>query len=258
MNNALVGYTGFVGSNLLKQANFNDLYNSENISTLMEKEYDTLVFSGVPAVKWLANKEPEKDLETIRSLENILKTVNVKKFILISTIDVYPVTQGCDEDFDCSSLDNHAYGSNRLRFEKFCMNRFDNCLIVRLPALFGDGIKKNIIYDLLNENCLDMINMKSSFQYYFLDRLWSDIKKAEENNIKIINLFTESISTEEIILKFFPDKVKKICLNKSLEMHYDLYTKYAYLWDKKDNYIYSKQELLNDLDIFVKRYKGIL
>jgi len=257
MKTALVGYTGFVGSNLKQQYHFDDLYNSSNINELLNKEYELIVFAGVPAVKWLANKEPKKDLETIRSLENILKTVNAKNFILISTIDVYPVVQACDEDFDCSSLDNHAYGTNRLRFENFCMNEFDNCMIARLPALFGNGIKKNVIYDLLNGNCLDMINMKSSFQYYFLDRLWSDIKKAEENNIKIINLFTEPISTEEIILKFFPDKVHKIGLNKSLEMHYNLYTKYACLWDEKGRYIYSKQELLNDLGVFVKRYKGM-
>lgn len=255
MKSALVGFTGFVGSNISQQHRFDDFYNSKNIDDIKDNTYDLLVFSGVPAVKWKANKEPEKDLQVIEELENILTTVKAKKFVLISTIDVYPVTEKKDEDFDCSTLENHAYGSNRLKFEQFCSAHFDNCTIVRLPALFGDGIKKNVIYDLLNDNCLDMININSSFQYYFLGNIWRDIEKAVDNDIDVLNLFTEPIETKEIVQKIFPEKLSSIGEHAAPELHYDLYTKYANLWRHEGSYAYSKEEIFKSLATFIEAYR---
>ena len=40
MKNCLIGYTGFVGSNLNSQAQFENLYNSKNIDTIENQEFD--------------------------------------------------------------------------------------------------------------------------------------------------------------------------------------------------------------------------
>ena len=72
--NALVGYTGFVGSNLLKQHPFQHLYNSKNISDIAGKSFDLLVFSGAQAVKWWANQNPEEDRAKIQSALDPLET----------------------------------------------------------------------------------------------------------------------------------------------------------------------------------------
>jgi len=251
---ALIGYTGFVGSNLKKQYDFTNLYNSKNFKDMEAQEYDLVVCAGVSAVKWMANKEPQKDLESIQVLENILSTIKVKQFVLISTIDVYAITQSLDEDFDCNCVDNHPYGIHRLAFEQFCTNTFTDCTIVRLPGLFGDGLKKNVIYDLLNDNCLEMINIKSSYQYYYLKYLWKDIQVAMNNNIKLINLFTEPISTEEICTTFFP--LKKIGEKAIPAGHYDLRTKYARNWNNGGQYIYTKEEMMQQLAEFINVSKN--
>jgi hypothetical protein len=253
MRTALIGYTGFVGSNLHKQYGFTDLYNSKNIQEMKNQDYDLVVCAGISAVKWMANKDPEKDLASIQALEDVLATVSVKRFILISTIDVYPVTQGKDEGFDCASMQNHAYGNHRLEVESFCSDQFDDCTIVRLPGLFGDGLKKNVIYDFLNDNCLEMINKKSSYQYYFLKYLWRDIQVAIENDIKLINLFTEPVPTQEIYQTFFPSK--HIGQEEVPEGHYDLYTEYAKNWNNSGNYIYTKDEMIEQLFEFISVYK---
>ena len=52
MSNAIIGYTGFVGSNLLKFYKFDYFYNSKNFEDAKNKSFDTIFFCGVPAVKW--------------------------------------------------------------------------------------------------------------------------------------------------------------------------------------------------------------
>ena len=253
MNNALIGYTGFVGSNLLSQRSFESLYNSKNINEMSLGSFDDVICAGVSAVKWIANKDPDTDKDNIDSLKKILKTIKAKRFILISTVDVYPIMKNGDESFDCSSVDNHAYGSHRLEFEEFCKDNFENCYIIRLPGLFGAGLKKNIIYDLLNNNCLEMINIESSFQYYYLKNLWSDIQNVLKNEIRLVNFFTEPVPTKEIIGKYFPDA--KVGGNASATIHYDLHTKNGSLRDLEGNYLYSQEEVLGQLDEFIKNYQ---
>lgn len=250
--NCLIGYTGFVGGNLLKQRKYDILINSKNFYSMEGASYDRVVCAGVPAVKWKANKEPEADLQHIRELMDVLKTVKAKKFVLISTIDVYSVNTGVDEDFDCHDPQHHAYGRHRLLFEDFCREQFKDILIVRLPGLFGDGIKKNVIFDLLNDNCLEMINPESSFQYYYLGNLSDDIERAEAAGLTLVNLFTEPVRTKEITDRFFPGK--EYGQKASPKASYDMHTKYARLRGLEGNYLYTAAEVLSQLEGFIRGY----
>ena len=96
--NALIGYTGFVGGNILKQHSFEHLYNSKNIEEIQNKNFELIVCAAAPGTKWLANKEPENDMATIERLITNLKTVTAKKFVLISSIDVYSPVDAVNED----------------------------------------------------------------------------------------------------------------------------------------------------------------
>ena len=146
---ALVGYTGFVGSNLAASTNFDGLYNSKNVSEAYGTKPDLLVYAGVPAAKYLANKAPEEDLAIIRqAAENIAK-IAPKKLVLISTIDVFPEPVGVDEN-TAPKESSEAYGRNRRELELRVREQYANALIVRLPALFGKNLKKNFIYDIIH------------------------------------------------------------------------------------------------------------
>lgn len=146
----LVGYSGFVGSNLCAKHNFDGLYDITNIKEAYNTNPDILVYSGVPAQKFLANKEPEKDFEVIKGAINNIVNINPKKVILISSIDVYKETNGIDEDTKIIPEDLQAYGKNRFYLEQWVMDNFDDYLIVHLPGLYGKNIKKNFVYDLIN------------------------------------------------------------------------------------------------------------
>ena len=84
MNTALIGFSGFVGSTLLKQATFESLYRSRNISDIDGLTFNTVVCAGAPAQKWMANQDPEADRQKIDGLIAHLKTIQCKTFILIS------------------------------------------------------------------------------------------------------------------------------------------------------------------------------
>lgn len=150
MPTALVGYTGFVGSNIYAAGKIDAAYNSKNIEEAYETNPDLLIYAGLRAEKYLANNAPEKDMELIRQAEENITKINPKKLVLISTIDVFKIPKNVDENSTIDTENLHPYGFNRYQLELWVRMNYPNALIIRLPGLFGKNIKKNFIYDYIN------------------------------------------------------------------------------------------------------------
>ena len=150
MKKALVGYTGFVGSNIAAAGDFDALYNSKNIEEAYDTCPDLLVYAGLRAEKYLANNDPEKDMELILQAEQNITKINPKRLVLISTIDVFKNPINVDEMSNIETEGLHAYGYNRYQLELWVRDNYPDALIIRLPGLFGKNIKKNFIYDYIN------------------------------------------------------------------------------------------------------------
>lgn len=254
MRRALIGYTGFVGSTLARAGEFTDLFNSSNIETIRGRRFDEIVCAGVPAVKWLANRDPQNDLHSIDRLLSPLLTCEAGMFTLISTIDVYPdPSSGADEETAIDGSINHPYGKHRLMVEEKIRAHFVNCLVLRLPALFGDGLKKNVIFDLLTNNQSDKINPASSFQWYNLDRLAGDIKKARDLELTLVNLFPQPLPTERIVTTLFDGA--RVGLPVEPAPLYSTRTIHSGAFGGPDGYISSTDEVMADLSAFVDRYR---
>lgn len=253
MSRALIGHTGFVGSNLLNQQSFTECFNSRNIDAIRDKHYETVVCAGTPAAKWIANREPDRDWENIEGLIQQLKTIKADKFILISTVDVYPTPVNVDELSPVNTEECQPYGRHRLLLEKFIASQFD-ALIIRLPGLFGRGLKKNIIFDFLNNNNINQINTQSVFQFYDLKHLSQDIKTGLENQLSLLNISSEPTRVSE---------VAEICLGRpfinsvdSPAAVYDYKSRYAHLFGGTQGYLYNKEQVLADLKEYVSAEKG--
>ncbi len=147
---ALVGYTGFVGSNIYAAGDFDAVYNSKNIEDAYGTNPDLLVYAGLRAEKYLANSAPEKDMELIYQAEENIKKINPKRLVLISTIDVFKNPKDVDENSAIDTDNLHPYGYNRYQLELWVRGNYPDALIIRLPGLFGKNIKKNFIYDYIN------------------------------------------------------------------------------------------------------------
>ena len=148
--NILVGNTGFVGSNIFRNGQFDAGFDHTNIEQAYGLNPDLLIYAGVPAVKYLANQDREADFALIQQAFDNIQKINPKQLVLISSVDVYKDSFQKDEDAVMDKDGMEAYGLNRLLLEEMVRERYENALIVRLPALFGANIKKNFIYDLLN------------------------------------------------------------------------------------------------------------
>lgn len=148
--NALVGYTGFVGSNLYQEGAFDAVYNSRNIEEAYGTKPDLLVYSGLRAEKYLANQAPEQDMELIRQAEDNISRISPGKLVLISTVDVFQKPDGVLESTAICTEGLHPYGYNRYQLELWAREHYADALIIRLPGLFGKNIKKNFIYDYMH------------------------------------------------------------------------------------------------------------
>ncbi len=148
--NVLVGCTGFVGSNIYDKGAMDLGFHSTDIAQAYGLAPDLLVYAGLRAEKYLANHAPQQDLEQIREAAENIRKIAPRKLVLISTVDVFRVPVGVDETTEVDSTGLHAYGLNRYRLECMVREMYPDALIVRLPGLFGKGIKKNFIFDYMH------------------------------------------------------------------------------------------------------------
>jgi hypothetical protein len=246
---ALIGNTGLVGGNLLKQTRFDRLFNSKNISEVRGNEFEYVICAGASGVKWKANREPEKDLENIKSLTDNLQSIKANKFILISTVDVYQSPLNVNEKSPILLEGLIPYGRHRRYLEEFVQNKFANHLIIRLPALFGHGLKKNFIFDLIHNHCLEWTHKDSKFQFYNLENLYNDIQLAEDHQLKLLNITSEPLSAQ---------LVAKECLGidfqnetKGEPAKYNVKSMHFPVFGGENGYLYLKEAVLKDLKEFI-------
>ena len=305
--NVLVGHTGFVGNNLYRYGSFELGVNSGSVREAYGTKPDLCVYAGLRAEKYLANQQPEKDWQMIEQAKENIRMIKPQKLVLISTIDVFksPLAVYEDSAIDMDGL--QPYGYNRRVLENWVRENYPEALIVRLPGLFGEGIKKNFIYDIINvipfmlsetkmgelssqeaaieeyyeiqdngfwkcrnlnegeknalRNILSRVNFsalrftdsRSEFQLYPLKRLWSDIKIALENKIELLHTATEPISVGEIY-KFLYGR-EFMNETAGVPAKYDYRTRYSGLYKRDGGYIMGKEEVLLEIQNFVKSTK---
>lgn len=253
MKKAIIGHTGFVGGNVIKQAEFDCFFNTSNINDLKNQKLDLLVIAAPSAAKWQANQEPERDQKLINDFIDLLSTVKADKVVHISTVDVYKNPRDVNENTPINPSENHAYGKHRFLLENFIRNHFNNHLIVRLPGLFGQGLKKNFIFDMLNTGDSVFTHKDSVFQFYCLDNIWKDIVIAMDHSVDTINFATEPVSVIEIADSCFHKAFTNVTANPPA--YYDMATLHASLYGKPGEYLYDKQETIDQLKAFIKNYE---
>lgn len=246
---ALIGVTGFVGGNLQRQMAFDDGFHSRNIEALAGGRYALLVCAGAPAEKWRANQAPEADQASLARLTAALQHVQADRVVLISTVDVYPSPVAVDEATPIDAGDGQPYGRHRLALERFVQERFQTT-VLRLPGLYGPGLKKNVIFDVLHGKPIDGVAPESTHQYYDLARLRRDLDTAVARGLDLVNLATEPVTVRDIAARGFglelprgPDRPA---------VHYDMRTRHAAAFGGRGNYLETRGAVLSGIRAFAE------
>jgi nucleoside-diphosphate-sugar epimerase len=252
-SSALIGYTGFVGGNLLAQHKFDALFNSSNIDDIAGRSFDLIVCAGTPAEPWKANHFPEDDVGSIERLTQSLMKAEARRLVLVSTVDVFIHPVNVDEDSPTPTEGLHPYGRHRLQLEELVTARFD-ALVIRLPTLYGSGLKRNAVFDLLNRNDVHKIDSRNVFQFYCIDRSWSDIERALDNELPLVHLVTEPVSVSDVAREAFDIEFTNEVVTTPVQ--YDVHTKHAELFGGKPPYIETRTTVLAGLGAFVARERA--
>jgi nucleoside-diphosphate-sugar epimerase len=146
--------------------------------------------------------------------DNVLLTERIsrlrhKKFVFISSVDVYPDTRGPhneDEDISLASITNF-YAAAKLMSESIVMKTCPNYLIFRCAALLGTYSRQNSLIKIAEEeNPVVTLAASSVMNYVRHSQVADFIKYAVENNLKGIY---NAVSSENIILSRVADLLKK-------------------------------------------------
>lgn len=133
-NIAVIGYTGFIGSavySALKKKYQVTGYNSS--STISKGVFDSIINCAGVSSKYWTELDPAsayaKELNIITNLQKLSSS----KLIHISSID---------------ATRKSKYGCIKYMVEGKVREIFPSSLILRLPGVIGQGLKKNVVFDL--------------------------------------------------------------------------------------------------------------
>lgn len=309
--NALIGHTGFVGATLARQTRFAARYNSASIAESAGRRFDAVVCAAAPGSMLEANTAPEADRAKIHALIEQLDAIHADRFILISSIAVLADFAGGDDETTTAFQQDLAYGRHRRELEAFVEDRFADHLIVRLPALFGEGLRKNFVFDLLNPvpsmlpparlealvealgaplgdwvralyaspdaatgllkldrralnvdrrrasledaitgagfSATQFHNKATTYQYYEMAGLWSDINVALDNGLTHLHLVAEPLSAARIHEALTGRAMPETGARLHRE---DMRTAHADLWGASGPYQFDAEATLESLAAF--------
>jgi len=248
---ALIGHTGFVGGALAGQTRFDDFYNSANVESIAGRRYELIVCAGARAEKWRINREPEADAAELERLKAALARAEAERLLLISTVDVYRDPVGVDEDSEIDAGALAPYGRHRLELERWAAARFPTA-IVRLPGLFGRGLRKNVVYDFLHDNRLEQIHADAVFQFYDLENLWADLELVLRHGLMLVNFATEPVAVRELARDVFGREFRN--RPSGPPARYDFRSKHAAVFGGANGYLYDRAAVLASLRKFVAEH----
>lgn len=172
----VLGGNGFVGSafvRLFESQNVPyEIISHENYQSLAGKSCDLLINANGNSKKFLGKKDPKWEFEaSVTSVRNSLVDFQFKKYVFLSTSDIYPDCSHSEltsEDSRPEPSSQNAYGFHKYLAEQCVQHAADDWLIIRMGGFVGPGLKKNAVYDILNDQPL-WVHPKSDFQLIHTD-----------------------------------------------------------------------------------------
>ena len=173
----------------------------EEKNLVKQKGVDVIIHCAFSSAKNITSNNLYKYVSDNLFYTQELISIPHKKFIFISTIDVYPKTGNPlleDQELDVNSLGG-IYAITKLMSESVIREHCDNYLILRPSALLGKYSRRNSFIKILeDEDCSLTLTEDSQFNYVLYSDILAFIKLAIKSDIKgVLNV----ASTGNISLK---------------------------------------------------------
>jgi len=152
----ILGGNGFLGAALAKY--FSEcgfavtVITKGNYREYQGKWFDVFINANGNSKKFWANQNPEADYEaSVISVKNSLDDFKFKKYVYISSSDVYPDHNTSEKTDELEIIDAgrlEAYGLHKYQAE-LLVKKLPSYIILRLSAMVGPGLKKGVVKDIL-------------------------------------------------------------------------------------------------------------
>jgi len=155
--------------------------------------------------KFLAKDDPKGEFQaSVASVRNSLVDFKFKKYVYLSTSDVYPDCSKPEltrEDTPLNVAEQSPYGFHKHLAELCVQHGARDWLIIRQGGFVGEGMKKNAVFDVLYGDKL-WVHPESRFQFINTDDSARLVMELIDNGVSnnVLNLTaTGTISVQEIM-----------------------------------------------------------
>ncbi|WP_133512432.1 NAD-dependent epimerase/dehydratase family protein [Candidatus Thiosymbion oneisti] len=205
----VVGGNGFVGSGFVRHFKScgapTTVIGRDNYADHIGAECDILINANGNSMKFLAKDDPKGEFQaSVVSVRNSLIDFTFKKYIYLSTSDVYPdcsSTAVTQEDLRLDYASQSPYGFHKHLAELCVQHTAKDWLIIRQGGFVGKGMKKNAVFDVLYGDRI-WVHPESRFQFINTDdsaRLVMELVERGLSN-QVFNLTaTGTISVREVM-----------------------------------------------------------
>lgn len=190
----VLGGRGFVGSafaRLLARRNVpHKIVGREDYLEAVGTGCEVLVNAAGNSVKYLADQDPAADFtQTVDVAVRAGRAFRPRLYVLVSSVDVYCDLHRRDATTEDSPLDPgraSMYGFHKQLAEHCVRRHNEGWLIVRLAGMVGPGLRKNPVFDILNNEPL-RISADSKYQFMPTDDVaevvWHLVEAGVRNTV---------------------------------------------------------------------------
>ena len=205
----ILGGNGFVGSAIARHCTSRKIaytvITRENYSALKGRRCSIFINANGNSKKFLAEDQPLVEFDaSVRSVRSSLLDFKFNHYVHLSSCDVYPDCSSPSftlEDMDLDVARQSHYGFHKYLAEICVRHVARRWLIIRMGGFVGPGMKKNPIFDILNDRPL-WLDPASELQYMHTDAFAKILFDVIDRNVEnqVINVCgVGTISLKEAI-----------------------------------------------------------
>lgn len=212
----LLGSNGFVGSGIAKfftdqNIDFTGI-TRDNYDEYKGQQCDLFINAAGSSKKRLAAEDPVQDFQiNVMSTMNTLQDFPCKKYIMLSTIDIYPDVVNPENNAETAEIDTSKisnYGLSKYMAEQLVKHYAKDWVILRLGGMVGPSLKKNSVYDVVHYK-KTFVSPKSEYQYIPTTDVAKIIMELKDDSKEIYNLCGDGTIVIEDVFRIAGVEINK-------------------------------------------------